>query len=598
MASREERHELADDVRQSRAFPAAFSQETPSSPGGATVGVGGSPHHFTAERKARANVSAAERERTQSQGDGDGGGDGGGGRCDGGWGWMVAVGVFVNYVLVSGYIKSSGLIFVELMDRFHAPASRAALLFSVRYASYSIGGFITMNVLLIRFGARRLALLGGLFLALSAILSSLANNLTILIGLQGLLLGLGHSMLISPGQVLIGRYFSKWRNLALGFTECGVSVGNLAVPPLMSYFLEVYALPGTLLLYGGICLNSLVAAMLLRPVSYYSKQSLDRLEQNEVCPRDAYKDEDLEIVQSNDDPKQDSTSGVDGDFVCDFSTEKMCLNSNHPGLVVELDELDYVPLSEIVPPQNEPLENCQKTIECGRETLLGNKISLQDSMSKNQSCCDRVSKWPVLSLLNFSVFKDSMFYVLLSFSCFSNFVNLPVDYLPALVSQHGVSESQAALLLSVIGVLDLVCRITCGVVSSSERVNVTTLVLLSYVVLAVVMQFVRYMERFEHFVVLAAVQGFLGSVGNCLFPQTVLELVGMERMAAAVGWNQLTSGALIIPVYPLLGYVQDVTGSYVIVYHLIGIGMLMSGVTLCFVRPVRHCQRQNRNTSS
>ena len=53
--------------------------------------------------------------------------------------WYPA-GLFVNFVLLSGYLKSSGVFFVELLKKFNAPATHTALLFAIRAGIFSICG--------------------------------------------------------------------------------------------------------------------------------------------------------------------------------------------------------------------------------------------------------------------------------------------------------------------------------------------------------------------------------------------------------------------------------------------------------------------------
>lgn len=86
-------------------------------------------------------------------------------------------------------------------------------------------------------------------------------------------------MLNMPITVLIGYYFRRRRSLANAITKCGVGVGAVAFPPITTYFLEEYGLRGSLLLMGGICLNTLIATALLRPTSYYTKRRQKRTEQ-------------------------------------------------------------------------------------------------------------------------------------------------------------------------------------------------------------------------------------------------------------------------------------------------------------------------------
>ncbi|XP_070204414.1 monocarboxylate transporter 12-like isoform X2 [Littorina saxatilis] len=461
---------------------------------------------------------------------------------DGGWGWVVVFGTFFNYVLLSGYIKSSGLFFVELLQKFHAPATQTTLLFAVRAATYSIAGFYVMNVCLDRFGARKLILIGGSLMSLSAILSSLANELASLICLQSILLAMGHAMLISPGQVLVGQYFDKRRSLALSISELGVSIGNFVIPPLISFLLQQYALSGTLLLYGGICLNSLPAAILHRPTSYFAKRHLRQLRhRREDEERDV---EDL--IQKDRNPSVEETAAGTDDKKRGGKSKQRC--SSGRSLV-------------------------KRVIDCPKAFIL---------------------------LIDLSLFRSPVFCLFMLYVTVSNIVSVPVDYLPALVGQNDVTESQAAQLLSIIGGLDLLCRVACCGVTYSGMLSASTLTLVSYVILAIVMQFVGFMTSFEHFVALAVVQGLMGSVGQCLFPVLVIEFVGVERMAKCIGFSQLVAGASMAGIYPLLGYIRDITGSYTAVYHVIGAGMLLSAIFLAFERPIRRLetkQQQRYNQS-
>ena len=47
-------------------------------------------------------------------------------------------GCFVNYILLAGYLKCLGVFYVELLHRFEAQATEAALIFSVRAGVVSV----------------------------------------------------------------------------------------------------------------------------------------------------------------------------------------------------------------------------------------------------------------------------------------------------------------------------------------------------------------------------------------------------------------------------------------------------------------------------
>ncbi|KAK7087643.1 hypothetical protein V1264_021665 [Littorina saxatilis] len=565
---------------------------------------------------------------------------------DGGWGWVVVFGTFFNYVLLSGYIKSSGLFFVELLQKFHAPATQTTLLFAVRAATYSIAGFYVMNVCLDRFGARKLILIGGSLMSLSAILSSLANELASLICLQSILLAMGHAMLISPGQVLVGQYFDKRRSLALSISELGVSIGNFVIPPLISFLLQQYALSGTLLLYGGICLNSLPAAILHRPTSYFAKRHLRQLRHrredeerdvegsrcenghraerfSDVRKGSASADDDLESLsdvvirvhpsRSDHDASKHEENGINltkttksGHNASERNPKAACESNGVKGhYEVKYSQADSndesltpTPSTDLIQKDRNP--SVEETAAGTDDKKRGGKS--KQRCSSGRSLVKRVIDCPkaFILLIDLSLFRSPVFCLFMLYVTVSNIVSVPVDYLPALVGQNDVTESQAAQLLSIIGGLDLLCRVACCGVTYSGMLSASTLTLVSYVILAIVMQFVGFMTSFEHFVALAVVQGLMGSVGQCLFPVLVIEFVGVERMAKCIGFSQLVAGASMAGIYPLLGYIRDITGSYTAVYHVIGAGMLLSAIFLAFERPIRRLetkQQQRYNQS-
>ena len=193
------------------------------------------------------------------------------------------------------------------------------------------------------------------------------------------------------------------------------------------------------------------------------------------------------------------------------------------------------------------------------ERGIDDVISRQGTDGVNVSSFTRVIRGvqgcprTVVALLDFSQFRNPMFVLFIIYSVFGNIVNSILDYLPALVQQKGLSESQAALLLGIYGGLDLVCRVSCAVIAHINKVRMTTLTMVTAAIVAVLMQFVRFMTKFEHFLVLVVLHGLLGGVGNCMFTVLVIEFVGLDSMAKCIGWNQLICGVSMAFLYPLLG---------------------------------------------
>lgn len=65
--------------------------------------------------------------------------------------------------------------------------------------------------------------------------------------------------------VIINQYFVKYRATATGIALAGGTLGSFVFPPLVKYMIVEYSLHGCFLILGGITLNTLPVALLLRP---------------------------------------------------------------------------------------------------------------------------------------------------------------------------------------------------------------------------------------------------------------------------------------------------------------------------------------------
>ncbi|XP_076468346.1 monocarboxylate transporter 3-like [Babylonia areolata] len=444
---------------------------------------------------------------------------------DRGWAWAVVFGCFVNYFFYSGYIKCYSLFYVELLHRFQADATHTALFFSIRSGFLSVGSLFVMNIVVGHVGVRKTVMMGGLLVSLSGILPSFCTDMMAIIWLQGTCLGLGQSMLVAPGEVLMGAYFRKRRTLALPVAKCGASVGSIVMPLLVSFLLTHYGLSGALLVMGGVCLHTLPAGLLLRPTSFFRKQQ----------------------AASSSTPLTSQSTDV--------------------------------------------RPEAAQAIQQSREDEEGK--SAQDG----EKCrCRRCPKASSL-MLDFSLFRRPLFLLLLSYFLLFNSVNIMTAYLPAMASENGMTDTQNGVLVSVMGVLDLVCRVLCAVVASTKVLTVPSMVIISYVILGVTSQFVRFLTSFPHFVALSVVLGLLGGVANAMLPMLVLHFVGLDSMAKALGFVLLVTGASSAASYPLLGYIRDLAGSYIPVYHVIGISAILAAGILCLENCVRRLENTAKNDS-
>ena len=78
-----------------------------------------------------------------------------------------------------------------------------------------------------------------------------------------LLVGSGASLLLMSGIVVINREFTDRRTVAMGLASTGGAIGTLVLPFLTSWWIDVYNWRDSFILLGGLCLQGVVAGVLL-----------------------------------------------------------------------------------------------------------------------------------------------------------------------------------------------------------------------------------------------------------------------------------------------------------------------------------------------
>ncbi|NWH75937.1 MOT13 protein, partial [Piaya cayana] len=117
-----------------------------------------------------------------------------------------------------------------------------------------------------RFGARPVAMAGGLLAGLGLLLGAFASHVGHLYLSVGLVAGLGWALVFTPSLATVGRYFPARRALATGLVVSGASVSGLATGTLVPLLLDTYGWRGALLLLAAISFNLVAAGALLRPL--------------------------------------------------------------------------------------------------------------------------------------------------------------------------------------------------------------------------------------------------------------------------------------------------------------------------------------------
>ncbi|XP_063399649.1 monocarboxylate transporter 12-like [Mytilus trossulus] len=167
---------------------------------------------------------------------------------DSGYSWVILAGAFMNYMILTGVLKSFGILYSELLDQYDITSGQGAL-----------SGFLSTT-----FSFRGVTFVGGLLIGSGLCFSGLTSRPEMLFLTYSLLTGTGLGLCMPSSLSIVNFYFNKKRALASGIVTSAGGVSALIFPALYRVLFDSYGINGGLVLLGGIYFNVCVGSSLLR----------------------------------------------------------------------------------------------------------------------------------------------------------------------------------------------------------------------------------------------------------------------------------------------------------------------------------------------
>uniref|UniRef100_A0A1Q3FSR7 Putative monocarboxylate transporter n=1 Tax=Culex tarsalis TaxID=7177 RepID=A0A1Q3FSR7_CULTA len=202
---------------------------------------------------------------------------------DGGYGWVIVTGCAVINIFNQSLISVFGLMFGDYLSDLGENAFGAALIMNICNISLNFSGLITGPIIK-KFNARKASMLGSLLTGGALTACSFATEMWQIILSYSLVFGFGLGLIQSSTFVAINSYFRNNKGKAVGFALAGTGIGQILMPLLVQYLLDIFSFRGTTLIIGGLAFNGVVGAALLQPVEWHMKHVLDEESNNERLP--------------------------------------------------------------------------------------------------------------------------------------------------------------------------------------------------------------------------------------------------------------------------------------------------------------------------
>ncbi|KPJ03688.1 Monocarboxylate transporter 12 [Papilio xuthus] len=210
-----------------------------------------------------------------------------------------------------------------------------------------------------------------------------------------------------------------------------------------------------------------------------------------------------------------------------------------------------------------------------------------------------------VDVLDFSHFKNPAFLVF----TLSNFLlymwyDVPYVYIADSGISLGFNESQASMLISIIGILNMFGEILLGWVGDWECVNASAVYACC---MAACGAATAAMPLLRGYVPLAAAAGAFGAAIAANYSLTsiiLVEQITLEKFTNAYGLLLLIQGVANLAGPPLAGWIYDMTNSYDLSFYLAGVFIALSGLVFIIlpiynrVKRYHHLRKSRASTSA
>ncbi|CAH0561107.1 unnamed protein product [Brassicogethes aeneus] len=519
---------------------------------------------------------------------------------DGGWGWVIVIGVSLVNLCTRGIETSFGLLFGDLLKEVNVGTTGAAVIMSTLDALINFSGLF-VGPLIRAFSYRKVALVGSMLCGAGMILTYPARSMTHILATYSIINGLGVGLTSSSTFVALNHFFVKRRGQAVGYSLAGTAFGMMVMPQAIKYLLVEFGFRGAILVMGGFALNSLVGSSLLEPAEKYFVP-----EAEEDCPTHVKEMETIKETEDEDDAQEGETlislelakktmeeltkpvqlngltrKATFPNFPRNFSTASFMgprkrKLSHTMSIVSSYSRLDVTgsSIQLHLDRDNEVYVSTQKLRR--NMSYPGNMLSPERKYLKevpvvNEKLDEKIqqSLWKrIVEFMDFDLLKDPIYLNLvfglsIVYVAEQNFKMIT----PFFFESINYDKSDIAFFLSLQGATDILARLVLPPICDRLPVTKRTLFMGGIFILGICRSVLAEQTEYNMIIVWIIICGFFRGAALINFTITISEYSSLEKLPAAFGLHMVGKGLFVVFMGPILGIIRDATGSFPLCLH-------------------------------
>ncbi|CAG9859715.1 unnamed protein product [Phyllotreta striolata] len=532
---------------------------------------------------------------------------------DGGWGWVVVIGVSVINLTTRSLEQSFGLLFGDLLNELNIETTGAAIIMSSLDALVNFSGLL-VGPLIRAYSYRTVSLVGTALCSLGLILTFPARSMEHILATYSIINGLGVGLAASSTFVALSNYFVKRRGQAVGFSLAGTAVGMMFMPQVIRYLLEWYTFRGAILILGAFAMNGIAGSVVLQPVEWHLvPERIDDEEEGynqkmifyfasteEMETIKETEDEDLDIqeaqtliakinsevaIKQMDESLKPNGFSRKSTFPRNFSTISFAGSQKKrristESLVSSYSRLDFTGSS--IQLQLDSREADQSFQISSRQlrrnmsypgvpsTTIQKMRPISPPGEKAESKAtfwQKVVEFMDLDLLNCPIYLNLVLGLSLAYVAEQNFKTV----LPFLFLNLGYDKKDVATFLSFQALTDILARLILPPICDRINISKKTFFMMGIFSVGLSRSALAHQTEWTNIVIWLLICGFARGATLINFTITIAEYTSrfstLEKLPAAFGLHMVGKGLFVVVLGPLLGYIRDYTKSYPICIH-------------------------------